>query len=583
MQQTSANRRLAAILAADMVGYSRLMGNDEAGTLARLRTHRIELIDPTIAQCHGRIIKTAGDSMLVEFASVVDAVACAAEIQRRMARRNADVAPDRRIEFRIGINLGDIIVEDDDIFGDGVNVAARLQEIADPGGLCVSGAVLEQIRNRTDVGFDDLGEPPLKNIAQPVRVYRARFAETATKPAAPTVAEATAVKPSLVVLPLVNMSHDQEQELFADGITEDILTELSRFRHLDVISRNTSFAFKGRALKVADVARELGVQYVLEGSVRKAGNRVRVTVQLIDAESDRHLWAERYDRDLEDLFAIQDEVTRAIVGVLPGRVEAAMRDRATRKPTTNMTAYELVLAGKTLHHRRTREDNAKALELLDRAIELDADFAHARAWRACVLGQAYTNGYVTDRDAVLRELTAELDRALALDDNDSDVHRILAAVNIDRNDLERSAYHQDRALALNPNDDLIVVQQGELLTWLGRAEDGITWVRKAMRLNPYHPERYWSHLGRAYFVARRCSEAIEAYRHVTSPDASVLANIAACLAHAGEAAAAREAAAKVLGADPGFTVTMFLATMHYGRAEDLERHREGLLKAGLPA
>jgi adenylate cyclase len=260
-----------------------------------------------------------------------------------------------------------------------------------------------------------------------------------------------------------------------------------------------------------------------------------------------------------------------------------MRDRATRKPTTNMTAYELVLAGKTLHHRRTREDNAKALELLDRAIELDADFAHARAWRACVLGQAYTNGYVTDRDAVLRELTAELDRALALDDNDSDVHRILAAVNIDRNDLERSAYHQDRALALNPNDDLIVVQQGELLTWLGRAEDGITWVRKAMRLNPYHPERYWSHLGRAYFVARRCSEAIEAYRHVTSPDASVLANIAACLAHAGEAAAAREAAAKVLGADPGFTVTMFLATMHYGRAEDLERHREGLLKAGLPA
>ncbi|MGH6719674.1 MAG: adenylate/guanylate cyclase domain-containing protein [Alphaproteobacteria bacterium] len=585
MEETGANRRLAAILAADMVGYSRLMGDDEAGTLARLRTHRLELIDPTIAKCRGRIIKTTGDGMLVEFASVVDAVTCAAEIQRRMARRNVDVAPDRRIEYRIGINLGDIIVEDDDIFGDGVNVAARLQEIAEPGGLCVSGAVLDQIHNRTDVTFEDLGQPPLKNIARPVHVHRARLGDVGAELAAAASAavDATAVRPSIVVLPLVNMSPDPEQELFADGMTEDILTELSRFRHLDVISRNTSFAFKGRAMKVGDVARELGVQYVLEGSVRKAGNRVRISVQLIDATSDRHLWAERYDRDREDLFAIQDEVTRAIVGILPGRVEAAVRDRATKKPTTNMTAYELVLAGKTLHHRRTRDDNSKALDMLDRALALDPDFAHAHAWKACVLGQAYTNGYVTDRDATWRTLTTELDLALGLDDNDSDVHRILAAVNTDQNKLEQAAYHQDRALALNPNDDLIVVQQGEILTWLGQAEEGIAWVRKAMRLNPYHPERYWGHLGRAYFVARRYAEAVEAFRHVTAPDNALHANLAACLAHAGNDTAAKDEAALVLRADPGFTVAAFLATLHYGRAQDVEHHRAGLLKAGLPA
>ena len=467
-------RRLAAVLAADMVGYSRLMEADETGTLARLKTHRIELIDPAIAKNRGRIIKTTGDGMLVEFHSVVDAVLCAAEVQRRMAKRNADVAPARWMQFRIGINLGDVIVEGNDIFGDGVNVAARLEMLADPGGICVSGAVRDQVGDRLeDIGFEDLGDQAVKNIARPIHVYRVRL-EPASKAgqedakntaAAPVLAR----KPSIAVLPLVNMSGDPQQEFFADGLTEDLITELSRFHDLLVISRNSTFVYKGKAVKMQEVARELGVDYLLEGSVRKSGDRIRVTVQLIDAETDRHIWAERYDRELEDIFAIQDEMTRAIVATLPGRVEAASHDRAKRKPTDNMAAYECVLAAKVLHHRSTREDNAEAQRLLDRALALDPNYAHAHAWKACVLGQTWVYNWCADRDATFQQVAAELEIALALDDNDSDVHRILAALNVNREDHDKAAYHQERALALNPNYDLVVVQQGELLTWLGAA------------------------------------------------------------------------------------------------------------------
>ena len=471
MEAPTVERRLAAILAADMVGYSRLMEADEAGTLARLRTHRLELIDPAIAKNKGRIIKTTGDGMLVEFQSVTEAVQCAVEVQERMARRNADVDPARWIQFRIGINLGDVIVEGDDILGDGVNVAARLETMAEPGGICVSAAVRDQVGTRLDCAFTDLGEQAVKNIARPIRAYRHRAGQLRRRhglPAAAT-AGAAAAKPSIVVLPFANMSGDPEQEFFADGLTEDIITELSRFRELLVISRNSAFVHKGRPIRVQAVAREFGVQYLVEGSVRKAGNRVRVTVQLIDALADRHVWAERYDRELEDIFAIQDEITGAIVTTLPGRVEAASHERANRKPTANMVAYECVLAAKVLHHRSTPADNAEAQRLLDRALELDPNYAHAHAWRACVLGQTWTNGWCEDRDAIWERVVAELGIALALDDHDSDVHRILAAVALAHDDHDQAAYHQERGLALNPNYDLILVQQGELLTWLGAA------------------------------------------------------------------------------------------------------------------
>jgi adenylate cyclase len=320
---------------------------------------------------------------------------------------------------------------------------------------------------------------------------------------------------------------------------------------------------------------------VVEGSVRKVGSRVRITVQLIDAETDRHVWAERYDRDLEDLFAIQDEVTAAIVATLPGRVEAATHDRAKRKPTDNMAAYECVLAGKILHHRSSANDNASALEMLERAIALDPKYAHAHAWKACVLGQAWVYGWCEDREATFQRVGEELQIALGLDDNDSDMHRILAAWNLVQHRHDKAMYHQERALSLNPNNDLIVVQQGEILTWLGRPDEGIEWIRKAMRLNPYHPERYWSHLGRAYYATRCYAEAIEAFGRIANPDHTHHAFLAAAHAQMGEDAAASAHAKEVEQRQPGFSIDAYLDTLHYKQQSDRAHHRESLLKAGL--
>jgi len=366
-------------------------------------------------------------------------------------------------------------------------------------------------------------------------------------------------------------------------LTEDIITELSRFRDLLVISRNAVFTHKGKPVTAKGIAKEFGVDYVVEGSVRKAADRVRVTVQIIDGETETHVWAERYDRKLEDIFAIQDEVTGAIVSTLPGRVEAATQERAKRQRTDNMAAYEYVLTAKVLHHRSQREANAEAQALLDRAIALDPDYAHAHAWKACVLGQTWVYGWCADRDATFQQVADELQIALALDDNDSDVHRILAAVNLTRNDHDRAAYHQERALALNPNYDIVVVQQGEFLTWLGRPEEGIEWIRKAMRLNPYHPERFWNHLGRACYCAEKFAEAAEAFARITRPDHTHHAFLAATFAQMGNPIAAAAHAAEVVKLEPAFSVANYLATQHYKHDADRARHETGLLKAGLPA
>ncbi|MER8522271.1 adenylate/guanylate cyclase domain-containing protein [Mesorhizobium sp. M0644] len=571
-------QRLAAILAADMAGYSRLMEADESGTLARLRTHRIELVDPAIAKNKGRIIKTTGDGMLVEFQSVTDAVKCAVEIQQRMKRRNSDVPQERRIEFRIGINLGDIIFDDEDIFGDGVNIASRIEQLADVGGICVTAAVATQIADRLEIAMEDLGEKTLKNISRPVRLYRVGF----DSPALPEVeAKRSISKPSIVVLPFTNMSGDPEQEFFADGLTEDIITELSRHHELFVISRNSSFVYKNRAVNVREVAEKLTVQYLVEGSVRKIGDRVRVTVQLIDTANDAHIWADKYDRKLDDIFAIQDEVTAAIAATLPGRVEAAQRDQLARAKPANMAAYECVLAAKVLHHRSTVADNERAQTLIERAVTLDPNYAHAHAWRACILGQAWVHNWCEDRDAIWNNIMAALDRALALDNNDADVHRILAAVNVNNNELTTARYHQERALALNPNYDLVVVQQGELLTWLGRPEEGIEWIRKAMQLNPHHPERFWSHLGKAHFAARQYGEAIEAFMHLSTMDSAQHAFAAACYGWLGDEIAAAAHLGKIRTLDPQFDLDSFIATLHFAQESDVQHVREGLLKAGI--
>jgi len=591
VSESETRQRLAAILMADVAGYSRLMNSDEPGTVAALDSARA-VFRTTIAGHGGRVIDMAGDSVLAVFETAGGAVVSALAVQAELARRAADVAADCRMLFRIGIHLGDVMEKaDGTIYGDGVNIAARLEGIAEAGGVTVSDAVQCAVRQRLNASFDDLGEQRVKNIATPVRAYR--VSERPAAAASPAGAAAApghggpkrdrVDKPSIAVLPFNNMSGDPEQEFFADGITEDIITELSRFRDLFVISRNSSFKFKGKPVEVQKFARELGVQYVVEGSVRKAGRRVRITVQLIDAETDRHLWAERYDRDLEDIFAIQDEVTTSIVATLPGRVEAAARDRAARLTTDNMAAYECVLIGKVLHHRSNRDDNAKAQRLLERAIELDPNYAHAHAWKACALGQTWVYNWCENRLETQARVMEALQTALALDDNDCDVHRILAAINVIQDKHDQAVYHQRRALSLNPNDDLVVVQQGEILTWIGQPEEGIDWIKKAMRLNPYHPERFWSHLARACFAARRYGEAIDALKCISTPDAMVRAGVAACHAQLGDAAAAEEARLASLALAPSLTIAECLSALHYRDPADREHHRLSLERAGFPA
>ncbi len=587
MKAPMQKRRLAAIVAADMVGYSKLMEQDEAGTHARLKAHRIELINPVIDRTGGNIIKTTGDGMLIEFPSVVDALACAVEIQTRMARRNSDLPETSRIEFRIGINLGDVIVDEDDIFGDGVNLAARLEQSADPGGICVSQVVYDQVQGRIEVAFEDLGERTVKNISRPLRMYRvvldAPASSSPSKPEKPRGEDTSVSKPSIAVLPLENMSGDPEQEFFTDGLTEDIITELARFHELLVISRNSTFTYKGKASNLKTVANELNVDYILEGSVRKAGDRVRVTVQLIEADEDRHIWAERYDRKLEDVFAIQDEITTAIVSTLFRRVEDATQRRAKVKPTENMQAYECVLGAKVLHHRSTPADNLAAQEMIDRAIRLDPRYAHAHSWRACILGQSWVHDWCEDRDATWNAVQDELKTALSLDDNDGDVHRILAAVAVASDDLEKARFHQDRALSLNPNYDLVVVQQGELLTWAGEPEEGIEWILKAMRISPYHPERFWGHLARAQFAAQRYGDAIASLKHITGCDAPAHALYAAAYARMGETVAAKAHAAEALKCDPKMTLETCAAQLHYASQEERDEHLKALADAGIPA
>jgi TolB-like protein/class 3 adenylate cyclase len=376
-------RRLAAILAADVAGYSRLMGADEEGTLARLKALRRELADPKIKEHRGRIVKTTGDGLLIEFASVVDAVRCAVEVQREMAERNADVSPDRRIEFRMGINLGDIMKDGRDIYGDGVNVAARLEALAEPGGICVSRVVRDQVRDKVDFSFEDMGEQQVKNIARPVRAHRIVLADEPSVPPVNPPDPTTALllplpqKPSIAVLPFENMSGDREQEYFADGVVEDIITALSRLAWLFVIARNSSFTYKGKTVDMKQVGRELGVRYLLEGSVRKAGSRVRITGQLIDTTTGAHVWADRIDGELEDIFELQDQVTSEVVGAIEPKLRLSEIARAARKPTDSLDAYDLFLRALAEGHKMTLDGNRQAIRLLQRALAIDPSYAPA--------------------------------------------------------------------------------------------------------------------------------------------------------------------------------------------------------------
>jgi adenylate cyclase len=575
-------RRLAAILVADIVGFSGQMELDESGTLGRLRRCRKDLIDPGLEKHRGRIIKTTGDGALMEFSSVVDAVNFAVEFQHGVAAINQEADAEEML-FRIGINVGDVVIEGSDVFGDGVNVAARLEPLAEPGGVLVSSAVVDQVREMSDARFEDAGERRLKNITREIKLFKVVTGVEKQKPAAPTQA-IVEDRPSIAVLPFECMSSGEDDEYLADGLTEDILTGLSRFKELFVISRTSAFAYKGRHANLQEVAVDLGVRYVLEGSVRRAGPRVRVTAQLIDAlGGDHHIWADRYDRQIDDIFELQDELTAAIVATLPGRIEAAAQERATRKKPENMAAYELVLAGKLMHHRATSEANAKAREYLGRAVELDPEYAHAWAWRGCVLGQAIGYGWVeAENGGAMKRAVGYVAKAQNLDDEDSDVHRLFSAVGVANNDFEAAARHQARALQLNPNDDLIVVQQGELLTWNGAPAEGVEWIKKAMALNPYHPERFWGHLGRAHFVARQYDDSIACFRKLSTVDQTVHACLAAAMAAAGDIDGATRHGAEVMRLAPDFSIANYLATLHYQHPDDETHHRQALIAAGLP-
>jgi adenylate cyclase len=581
-------RRLAAILAADVVGYSRLMGADEEGTLAALKTHRKELIDPLITQHQGRIVKTTGDGLLIEFASIVDAVRCAVVMQQGLESRNANVDESQRIRFRIGINVGDVIVEGDDIFGDGVNVAARLQTLADPGQICVSATVREHVAEKLPIGFADLGEHSVKNIARPVHVYRV---EARVEPKNATLAKpehallALPDRPSIAVLPFTNMSGDVEQDYLADGMVEDIITGLSRIKWLFVIARNSSFAYKGKTVDVKQAARELGVRYILEGSVRKASSRVRVTGQLIEAETGRHVWADRYDRTLDDVFAIQDDLTMSVVAAIEPSLRQAEIERVKRKRPDSLDAYDLVLRAIPHVYTAMPDGAAKALPLLETALKMEPDYALAHGFAAWAHEIIFARGgaHEENRLGAARHAHAAIahgrDDAIALSLGGF-------ALGLVAHDREAARQAFEAALALSPSCALTYILGSVVMVYAGNADRGIEWGERALRLSPFDPMSYapWLSITLGHFQRGDYEAAAEAAHKIfqASPYWS-LAHVllAATQARLGRLGAAKSAAARVLELQPSYTTSGLCAAfdLHVSLAAPLS---EALKEAGLP-
>jgi adenylate cyclase len=556
----SQTRRLAAIVAADVAGYSRLVGADEEGTLAALTALRRELAHPKIEEHHGRIVRTTGDGLLVEFASVVDAVRCAVEVQRDMAQRNGPVPVDRRIEFRIGINLGDIINDGDDIFGDGVNIAARLEALAEPGGICVSRVVRDQVRDKLPIGFEDRGEQRVKNIARPVRIYRVLLDAGAKAVASSSPEPATRAqppfpdRPSIAVLPFQNMSGDPEQEYFADGMVEEIITALSRIRWLFVIARNSSFAYKGQAIDIKQVGRELGVRYVLEGSVRKAGNRVRITAQLIEALDGAHLWADRFDGSLEDIFDLQDKVASSVAGVIEPALQAAETARSANRPTHDLTAYDLYLRAYEIVL-SSGKDLPQALHLLDQAIDRDPRYAPALALAAVGHLRLCVDGLSKDPQADRRRGADLAHRALkvARDDPSTLANASLALAYFGE-DIGAMVGLIDHALALNPSYARGWYVSGILRWFAGEADIAIEHIEASIRLSPgARIGMAVSAIGAAHFLSRRFDQALPKLLLAIqeNPDYPVSYRyLAACYAQMGRLDEAREIVVRLRAITP---------------------------------
>jgi adenylate cyclase len=588
MSEARVERRLAALLAADVAGYSRLMGEDEEGTLAALRAVRRQLADPKIAEHRGRIVKTTGDGLLAEFASVVDAVRCAVEVQREMTARNAAASPERRIEFRMGINLGDIIIEDGDIFGDGVNIAARLEVLAEPGGICLSAAAYEQVRDRLDLAFDDLGEQQVKNITRPVRTYRVALG-ISSRAALPVGAPLPLPdKPSLAVLPFQNLTGDAEQEYFVDGMVEEITMAIARLPWLFVIARNSAFTYKGKAVDVKQVAGELGVRYVLEGSVRKAANRVRITGQLIDTATGAHIWADRFDGAIDDIFELQDQVASNVAGAIEPKLRQSEIQRASRKPAANLTAYDLYLRALAQSYRFTEEGFAEAVVLARQALAMDPSYAPAAALVGSCWGRQRLQGWGALSDQDIAEACRLARQALEAERDDAEtIWQAAFTLFHLAGEAAMAAAALDRALALNPNAAHAWLIRGNIHACRNQPQAAIEAIERARRLSPFDPLAFANTLNTAvaHFVARRFEQAIEWADRALHDQPRLIAAMrvkVAALAHLGRLDAAHAELGRVLAIDPKLTIAGFRAYAHFMAPEVLELNVTGLRLAGLP-
>lgn len=565
MAEQRVERRLTTIFAGDVAGYSRLMGTDEEGTLTRLNAHRREFLEPKVAEYRGRIVKRTGDGILIEFPSAVDAARCAAEIQRGMIERNQAVIPEKRIELRIGIHVGDVIIEEGDIFGDGVNIAARLEGIAEPGGICVSDDAFRQVRDKVDIAFEDGGDQQLKNIARPVRIYRARLGKIATKAES---GSASSNRPSIAVLPFQNMSGDPEQEYFADGMVDEIITGLSRIKWLSVTSRNSSFIYKKKPVTVKEVAEKLGVRYVLEGGVRKSGNRVRITAQLIDAETDSHLWAEQYDRLLEDVFALQDEITMCVVGAIEPSLRKAELDRVKRQRPNTFSAYDLLLRSQQFVFAGMPKEAAQAIPLLEDALKLEPDYSVAHAYLSWCYHSRFGRGGLREEDRLAAIHHAR--SAIALGNDDAQALAIAALVlAYDGHETATALKVFDRALEISNSNIFVLCWNAAILAWTGKTELAIERAQRALRLGPFDSLRWRAHhaLAVAYFHCQRYADAADAARNVidANPVYSIpRALLTAALIRLGQVEEARAMAKTVLECDPSFTIS---GTSRYSELE----------------
>ena len=494
MSEQKPRRKLAAILAADVVGFSKKMGENEDRTLKNLKACRT-LTDESIEAHHGRVFGSAGDSLIAEFASPVDAIVAAVEFQRNLRDRNLKITPEDQMEFRVGLNLGDVIVEGDNLYGDGVNVAARLEPLAEPGGICVSGKFHDEVRRKLDLGFVSKGAQEMKNIEEPVHTFNVLMGHeteevsqisSSAPSAAPTVRQPSAnEKPRLIVLPFNNLSNVEDNDFLVDGIVEDLITEFSRINSIEVISRNTAFSLKGKEIENTKIAAEFGIDFIATGSIRSSGNRIRISVDLTDPATGSSIWSERYDATMDDVFEVQDEIVRKVIVALVGKLEMAGLERAKRKPTENLTSYEYLLRGRDFHHKFSKEGVLSAIEMLDKSIEADPNNAQAYAWRACSLGQGLGRGYLEgDQETHFQKLQSLIQKALELDENDLECNRILCELNKLFEDFEQSEFYGKKAYDMNSNDPRVVCAYGELLVLTNRADEGTDLLIKAYELDP---------------------------------------------------------------------------------------------------